>query len=60
MERHTKDLAFVLPDELLEGGCVPVLGAGYKRHVRVYLFRSWGLDGGHGQKGAKTGLKFYG
>jgi hypothetical protein len=47
---NPEDLTFVLPDQLLEGSCVSTLGALYERNVGVDLFRSWRLDGGHGQR----------
>ena len=56
MLRYPEDLPFVLPDQLLEGCCVPLLGARNQRYVGVDLFRSWRLDGWHEQKGAQIGL----
>jgi hypothetical protein len=56
MLRYPKDLAFVLPDQLLKGCCITLPRARNQRYVWVDLFRSWGLDGGHRQKGAYFGL----
>jgi hypothetical protein len=56
MLRYPEDLAFVLPDQLLIGCCITFPGARNQRYVWVDLFRSWGLDGGHWQKGALIGL----
>jgi hypothetical protein len=56
--RYTEDLAFVLPDELLEGSCVPIFGARNQRYVWMDFFRHWGLDGRHEVKGAKNGRCF--
>jgi hypothetical protein len=56
MLRDPEDLAFVLPDQLLEGCCITPPRARNQRYVWVDLFRSWGLDGGHRQKGSQFGL----
>jgi hypothetical protein len=52
MLRYSKDLAFILPYQLLKGCCVSTFGALNQRYVWVDLFRTWGLDGWHEQKGA--------
>jgi hypothetical protein len=54
MLRYTKDLPFILPNQLFECGRIPGLCARYKRYVGVDLFRCWRLDGRHEQKVRKT------
>jgi hypothetical protein len=54
--RNPEDLTFVLPDQLLKSSCVPTLGALYERYVGMDLFRSWRLDGGHGQREQQSAL----
>jgi hypothetical protein len=52
--RYAEDLALVLPDKLLEGGCVSIFGARNQRYVRMNFFRYWRLDGRHAMKVSKT------
>jgi len=47
MLRDPEDLALVLTDQLLKCCGIPFFCARYERYVGVYLFRGWGLDGGH-------------
>jgi hypothetical protein len=50
MLRNPEDLSIVLSYQLLECRDVPTPRTLNQRHVGVYLFRYWGLDGGHKER----------